>query len=89
MNIEERILKLAKCEFKDKQIIGIRFLKKVEENKWNFRFTYKDGDYLSMSDEFSAEFKGLEMRLKEESIFKSPGVFVIERDSAKKEKINK
>ena len=88
MNIEERLTELICIENKDKEIQGIRFLQKVEENKWKFRFTFREGDYLSMSEEFEAEFIGLKLELVKKSIFISPGVFTIDSDSTeKKEKV--
>jgi hypothetical protein len=89
MNIEKKLLSLSKAENKEKDVIGIRFVNKIEENKWKFRFTYRDGDFLSMSDEFEAEFNGLKLELVKKPIFVSPGVFTSETDnSSEKEKVN-
>jgi len=87
MKIEEKILKLLKKEFSDKQIMGVRFLKKTSENSWKFRYTYQDGDYLSMSDELEANFEGIVLVLKK-NIFVPPGISTIEYDTSNK-KLNK
>jgi hypothetical protein len=83
MKIEDRILKALKNQFQDVEILGVRFIKKEKENYWSFRFTFKEGDYLSLSDLYIAEFKGLEIKIEKINIFKSPGVFAIEKDLIK------
>ena len=84
MKIEDRILKTLKFKFQDTEVVGVRFIKKQTEKSWSFRFTFKDGDHLSLSDEYVAEFEGLEIKMEEVNKFISPGVFIIENDSAKK-----
>ena len=86
MKIEDRILKTLKFKFQDTEVVGVRFIKKQTEKSWSFRFTYKDGDYLSLSDEYVAEFEGLGIKMEEVNKFISPGVFSIEKDSANKVK---
>jgi hypothetical protein len=83
MKIEDKILKMIKIKFQDKEIAGLRFVKKIDEYSWAFRFTFRDGDYQSMSDEYVAEFEGLGIKIKEVNKFISPGVFTIENDSTK------
>jgi hypothetical protein len=80
MKLESDILKLLKKEYPRKKIMGVRFLSKTGENEWKFRFTYKDGNHLSMSNEFVVEYNGL--KLVNKIIFVSPGVFTIERDNS-------
>lgn len=88
MKIEKRILKLIKADKKDLQIDGVRFINKIDEKKWSFRYIFRDGDHLSLSDEHKAEFVGINLVLIKENIFKSPGVFTIERDNTIKKKKN-
>lgn len=88
MKIEVKILKLLKKEFSDKEIMGIRFLRKTSENSWNFRYTYRDGDYLSVSEELDAKFEGLTLNL-EKNQFVSPKVSTIEWDNTNKKQKQK
>lgn len=88
MKIELKILKLLKKEFSDKEIMGVRFLRKTSENSWHFRYTYRDGDYLSMSEELEVKFEGLILKL-EKNQFVSPGVSVIEWDNTNKKQKQK
>lgn len=81
MKLESDILKLLKKKYPRKKIMGIRFLNKTSENEWKFRFTFKDGNHLSISDEFIVEYKGL--KLVEKIKFISPGVFTVEYDNSK------
>lgn len=83
MKIEDRILKTLKFKFQDVEIAGIRFVKKQTEKSWSFRYTFKDGDYLSLSDEHLAKFEGLNIKIEEVNKFKSPGVFTTEKDLTK------
>lgn len=82
MKIEEKILELLNKEFSDKQIVGIRFVEKTGESSWQFRYTYQDGDYLSISEKMETEFDGLMLKLKKNQ-FISPGVSIIEKDNSK------
>ena len=86
MKIEDRILKTLKFKFQNTEVVGVRFIKKKTEKSWSFRFTFKDGDHLSLSDEYVAEFEGLEIKMEEVNKFISPGVFIIEKDLANKVK---
>lgn len=81
MKIEDRILKLLNCKYQDTEIFGLRFVVKINENSWRFRYAYRDGDYLSLSDEYKVMFDGLNLVLEEKSIFISPGVFTREKDN--------
>lgn len=85
MKIEDKILKVVKSKFQDKEIAGVRFVNKIGESSWSFRFTFRDGDYHSMSDEYIIRYEGINLVI-EENIFISPGVSVIENDSTKKVK---
>lgn len=59
MNIEEQILKVLKKENPNATIIGLRGLVRTNENVWSFRYTFQDGDYLSISDEIKVQIQGL------------------------------
>jgi len=83
MKIEDRILKSIKVKFQNIEVVGIRFVKKVREKSWSFRFTFKDGDYLSLSEEYIAEFEGLNIKIEDTNKFKSPGISIIEKDETK------
>jgi hypothetical protein len=86
MKIEDKILKVVKSKFQDKEIAGVRFVNKIGESSWSFRFTFRDGDYQSMSDEYVIKYEGINLVIVEENIFISPGVSIIENDSTKKVK---
>ena len=86
MKIEDKILKVVKSKFQDKEIAGVRFVNKIAESSWSFRFTFRDGDYQSMSDEYVIKYEGINLVIVEENIFISPGVSIIENDSTKKVK---
>lgn len=49
MKAEKIILDFLKSEKKDLEIAGLRGLVRSGENEWSFRFTYRDGDFLSVS----------------------------------------
>jgi len=85
MKIEDKILKVVKSKFQVKEIAGVRFVNKIGESSWSFRFTFRDGDYQSMSDEYVIKYEGINLVI-EENIFISPGVSIIENDSTKKVK---
>lgn len=88
MKIEKDILALLKKEILGVEIMGIRFLNKIDEETWVFRYTYKDDeDYLSLSDEFAVKYEGLKLIITvdpRKPRFVSPGVFTIERDDSTK-----
>lgn len=46
----KEIIKLLNKKYPKREIVGIRGLTKCGENEFNFRFTYKDGDFISISD---------------------------------------
>lgn len=50
MMTAKKLLKLLIKKNPKKEIIGIRGLTKVGETEYNFRYTYRDGDYISLSD---------------------------------------
>lgn len=86
MKIEEKILKVVKSKFQDKEIAGLRFVSKIGESSWSFRFTFRDGDYQSMSEEYIIQYEGVSLVIVDTPKFISPGVFIIENDSANKVK---
>lgn len=59
MNIEEQILKVLKKENPDVEIGAIRGLVKSHENEWSFRYTFRDGDYLAISEINKVQCEGL------------------------------
>jgi hypothetical protein len=83
MKIEGKILKEAKTKFQDKEIAGLRFVNKIGESSWSFRFTFRDGDYHSMSDEYVIQYEGVSLVIVDTPKFISPGVFTTENDSTK------
>ena len=86
MKIEEKILKVVKSKFQDKEIAGLRFVSKIGESSWSFRFTFRDGDYQSMSEEYIIQYEGVSLVIVDTPKFISPGVFIIEKDLANKVK---
>jgi len=86
MKIEGKILKVVKSKFQDKEIAGLRFVSKIGESSWSFRFTFRDGDYQSMSEEYIIQYEGVSLVIVDTPKFISPGVFIIEKDSANKVK---
>ena len=86
MKIEEKILKVVKSKFQDKEIAGLRFVSKIGESSWSFKFTFRDGDYQSMSEEYIIQYEGVSLVIVDTPKFISPGVFIIEKDSANKVK---
>jgi hypothetical protein len=83
MKIEEKILKVVKSKFQDKEIAGLRFVSKIGESSWSFRFTFRDGDYQSMSEEYNIQYQGVSLVIVDTNKFISPGVFTTENDSTK------
>lgn len=79
MKIEDKILKVVKTKFQDKKIAGIRFVNKIGESSWSFRFTFRDGDYQSISDEYVIQYEGVSLVIMPKFI--SPGISIIEKDS--------
>lgn len=79
MKIEDKILKVVKAKFQDKEIAGLRFVSKIAESSWSFRFTFRDGDYQSMSDEYVIQYEGVNLVIVPKFI--SPGISITERDS--------
>jgi D-hexose-6-phosphate mutarotase len=59
MNIEQKILKVLKEENPNTIFLGLRGLVRTNENIWSFRYTFQDGDYLSISDEIKVQIQGL------------------------------
>lgn len=58
MKIDAQILKFIKNEKPDLEISGLRGLVKTSENEWSFCFTYRDEDFLSISDLVTVHFDG-------------------------------
>jgi hypothetical protein len=46
----KKIIKILNKKYPKKHIIGIRGLIKSGENEFSFRYVYRVGDYLSISD---------------------------------------
>lgn len=46
----KEIISLLKKKYPKKDIVGIRGLTKVGEQEFSFRYTYRSGDFLSLSD---------------------------------------
>lgn len=92
MKIEKDIIKLLGKKFPKIELVGIRFLTKTAEQTWSFRCTFKEGDYLSLSDEFIVKYEGLHLVMQKDpslSIFVSPGISTRERDNSKKKSKSK
>lgn len=49
MEKDKIILDFIKSENKNLEIFGLRGLVKTGESEWSFRYTYRDGDSLSIS----------------------------------------
>jgi hypothetical protein len=81
MKIEDKILEIVKTKFQDKEIAGLRFVNKIGESSWSFRFTFRDGDYHSMSDEYVIQYEGVSLVIVDTLEFIPPGISIIERDS--------
>lgn len=81
MKIEDKILEIVKTKFQDKEIAGLRFVNKIGESSWSFRFTFRDGDYHSMSDEYVIQYEGVSLVIVDTPEFIPPGISIIERDS--------
>lgn len=61
--IEDKILDFVKSKNKKKNIIGLRGLVQTNEQEWSFRYTYQDGDHLSLSESRTVKVAGLEMKV--------------------------
>jgi len=59
MKIEKIILNFVKSEKKDLEIAGLRGLVRTGENEWSFRFTFREGDFLTFSDLYKVKLEGL------------------------------
>ena len=84
MKIEDKILEIVKTKFQDKEIAGLRFVNKIGESSWSFRFTFRDGDYQSMSDEYVIQYEGVSLVIVDKNIFIPLGISIIEKDSSSK-----
>lgn len=58
MKLEKIILDFVKSKKKNVDIIRIAGLLKTGENEWSFRYTYRDGDFLSISKLFKVKLEG-------------------------------
>ena len=76
MDIEKIIINFVKSKNKKKNIAGLRGLVKTGEDEWSFRYTYQDGDYLSVSKLFKIKLQGIK---------KTP-TFIIQKKKTKKTK---
>lgn len=59
MEIEKIILDFVKSKKKNLEIAGLRGLAKTGENEWGFRFTYRDGNFITLSDFFKVKLEGI------------------------------
>ena len=59
MEVKDIILDFVKSKNKKKEIVGLRGLVKNGEYEWSFRYTYIDGDFLSISKIFKVKLKGI------------------------------
>jgi len=59
MEIEKIILDFVKSKKKNVEIAGLRGLVRSGENQWSFRFTYRKGDFLSVSKLFKVKLQGI------------------------------
>lgn len=59
MDIEKKIIDFIKSKNKKLNLVGLRGLVKSGENEWSFRYTYQDGDYLSVSKLFKIKLEGI------------------------------
>lgn len=62
MKTEQIILDFIKSKNKKLEIFGLKGLVKTGENEWSFRFTYRKGDYLSISKLFKVKLEGLDKK---------------------------
>ena len=79
MKIEKNILDFIKKENPTIEIYGLRGLVRSGENEWRFRYTYRDGDFLSVSKLLKIKFEGI----------KKIPIFITEKKINKKVKIFK
>jgi hypothetical protein len=59
MELEKKILAFVKKEKPTLEIAGLRGLVKSGENEWSFRFTHREGDFLSVSKIFKIKLEGI------------------------------
>jgi hypothetical protein len=59
MEIEKIILDFVRSKKKNLEIAGLRGLAKTGENEWGFRFTYREGDFITLSDFFKVKLEGI------------------------------
>ena len=62
MEIEKIILDFVKSKKKELEINGLRGLARTGENEWGFRFTYRDGDFITLSKFYKIKFHGVEKK---------------------------
>lgn len=59
MKIETIILEFVKSKKKNVEIAGLRGLVRSGENQWSFRYTYRKGDFLTLSKLFKVKLDGI------------------------------
>ncbi len=59
MKIETIILDFVKSKKKDVEIAGLRGLVRSGENQWSFRYTYRDGNFLTVSKLLKVKLEGI------------------------------
>ena len=71
--MDKIILDLVKQTKPKLEIMDLRGLVKTGENEWSFRYTYRDGDYLTISKLFKVkldEYKKKAIFVKEKRVIK-------------------
>lgn len=72
MGIETKIISFVKKANKNLEIVGLRGLVKSGEYEWSFRYTYREGDFLSISELIKIEIskEGKTISLKNKKVIK-------------------
>ena len=60
MEIEKIILDFVKSKKKNVEIAGLRGLVRTGESQWSFRYTYRDGNFLTVSKLLKVKLDGIE-----------------------------
>lgn len=59
MDIEKNIIDFLKSKNKKLKIAGLRGLVKTGEEEWSFRYTFQEGNYLSISPLMKVRLEGI------------------------------
>lgn len=57
--LEKAIIGLLKQENPSIEIVGVRGLVKTGENEWSFRYTFRDGNFLTLSNLRKIKLEGI------------------------------